>query len=612
MVGVRAFSEGMGSLEKFVFVSYKSEDRALVKPYLDLLDGIGVKYWWDQFIDNDWSTEIDKKLTECSAVIGFLTEKSVASAPVYEECRTASTQKKFIPVKLDQAPMQYSFRALISLLNYIDLSSPIPQKNEAEKLRLIRKIEKFVGFSSAVNGVEEKLAELPAFDFSRWVSTSERLPHIAYLISLCFFEGQHHDRIQMYAALLEDKLTELGLDKIFRLNSTLTIKQAKLQLIEAEIVKRRCKRLSHEMDFIKFENHLMGEELLFYIWDELDQLKAPIFLWVEDLIERMPESINDLATGISKIGRRNFFAVYSIFLRRWLQSRSRRKFLCADITISLMASDPDVREYIREQLFDMSDPGGYEVDLKSSVASDATEEFSAPEAKDDESQDWGQAYISNEIAVDLVTGFTGMAMPDLSIHVFKKLEDLFLDPESTVQELQGYSHRIRRGIRLFLIRSKTDSYAKSMLRVFAGGIKQWATDDVEKRKSLLPEYIFNLLLDGLTVGRSRDLSTISLSELLSDNGKISSAMTNAFAMVVATALESGNSFIRDEYKKLFKTWVANLKKENCSKKASKSIDRSIEEDRQAFMALFRSVLEHASTENDKDRVRHIVKEIFDL
>jgi len=595
-------------MDKFVFISYKSEDRDQIRPYLNMLESLGVNYWWDQELNNEWGKEIDEKLTDCAAVIGFLTEKATNSSAVFVECRTAVASNKFIPVKLDQSSMGYQFNALIAFLNYIDLSNASQQKNDAEKVRLIRKIERFVGISLqpdpqlAINNAP------PALNLEKWITDQERLPHIAYLVSLCFFEGQNHDLIQMCSARLERKFTEAGLDKLLRLNNSLTIKQSKLKLLGAEAVKYKSEALQHEVDFIKFENHLLNEELLFYIWDELDQLKDPIILWIEELIERMPECINDIATSLSKIGRKNFFSIYSIFLNRWLCSRSPYKFRCADITLSLMAGDANVRSYIRDKLFDVSDTSPSVSEPNAPPAAAPVGEANAAIKTEDEAAK-NETLITDDIAVALVTGFTGMAMPDLSIHVFKKIEANLLDPTIPADEMGKSAGRIQRGIEFILVRSKTDNYAKSMLKSFATGIKTWALEDVKNKQSLLPEFIFNILLRGLTVGRNRESNTISLSDLLTEEGKFESGIVNAFSMVISGALESGNVYIRDMYKNLFKEWVDNLARSKSEKDIKKELENGIEADRKAFEELFRSALSHASTESDKDRIRYLSKSV---
>lgn len=595
-------------MDKFIFISYKSEDRELILPYRDWLDSMGVKYWWDDLIHQNWSKEIDEKLAECAAVLGFLTERSTKSGAVYEECRNAAANKKFIPVKLDQSNMEYHFNSLIAFLNYVDLSNASQEKHDGEKIRLIRKIESFVGTPLQIDQRLVITKDPPAFSLEKWIGDSDRLPHIAYLVSLCIFEGQNHDRIQMCSALLERKFTDAGLGKLLQLNNSLTIKQSKLELIGAKSVKYRGAMLQHELEFIRFENHLLNEELLFYIWNELDQLKAPIIVWIEELIDRMPECINDIATSLAKIGRKNFFSIYSIFLNRWLCGRSRDKFRCADIALSLMAGDANVRSYIRDKLFDISDAIQSPEGQSTPVASATVGVANAADPNAEEETTRGETFINDDIAVDLVTGFTGMAMPDLSIHVFKKIEANLLDPTFSPEEKKRITARIQRGIQFILISSKSDSYAKSMLKVFATGIKSWVVEDVENKRSRLPEFIFSILLSGLTVGRSRDSNAISLSDLLTEERQFETNIVNAFALVISGALESGNP-IREIYKDLVKKWVGNLVKILPGNAVNKDLKDSIEADRKAFEELFKSVLIHASTEDDRERIQDLTKRI---
>jgi TIR domain len=598
-------------MDKFLFISYKSDDRDRIRPYLDWLDKLGVKYWWDQeILHQNYGTEIEQKLSECSAVLGFMTEKAFRSGPVLVEFRDAQQSNKLVPVKLDQSNMPYEFKGVIASVNYVDLSGTSQQRIDDEKARLIRKIEEFIGNRLATEA-QHVLPDIPSsLNLEAWICNQERLPHIAYLFSLCVFEGRNHDHIQMCATLLEQKFTEAGLEKLLRLNNSLTIKKAKLKLLGAESVQYQSEVLDHQVEYIRFENHLLNEELLVYIWNELDQLKAPIVDWVEELIEQRPECIDDVATSLSKIGRKDFFSIYSLFLHRWLIGRSTAKFRCADLTLSLMTSDANVRGYIRDKLFEISDGTPELENVPASVDGQVPPSNSANEEADETSK--SESFISNNIAVLLVTGFTGMAMPDLSIQVFKKVEAKLLDPATSQTETNHIVRQIRKGISFILEKSKTDIYAKAMLKVFASGIKSWAVDDVQTDRSLVPEYIFLILLSGLTVGRDRDSNSISLSALFTEDRVFVRSVVNAFAPVIAGALESGSSVIRDGYKDLVRRWVDQLKTSISGQKLSNTLALSIDADRQAFKELFKTVFDLATTENDKYRIRDLCKPVFVL
>lgn len=132
------------------------------------------------------------------------------------------------------------------------------------------------------------------------------------------------------------------------------------------------------------------------------------------------------------------------------------------------------------------------------------------------------------------------------------------------------------------------------------------------KRSLLPEFIFNILLSGLTVGNKRDSNTISLADLLNEAGELEAGTVNAFSMVIDGALESGNTFIRGMYMSLFKEWVAQLATGKSSIRPDEDLENHIQADRRAFESLFSAALRHASTDNDKDRIRFLCKSICTL
>jgi hypothetical protein len=592
-------------MEKFVFISYKSEDRALIQPYLEVLDGMRIPYWWDQQIRGEWSGEIDQKLSECAAVVSFLTERATMSGPVYAECRTAASREKLIPVKLDQGEMPYAFRSMLAFLNYIDLSSSSNQRVEAEKERLFKKIGAYLGADVPSQAIAE-LAPGRVADFGKWITDGNRLPHIAYLVSLCFFEGRHHDLIQFRAARLEHKLAQAGLAKLLKLNETVSLKQSKFKLLGAESVRYRSQSLHHEVEFVRFEDHLFGEELLLYIWDELDQLKAPLIEWLDELVELDPSCIGDVAATLSKIGRKNFYSAYWYFLDRWLFA-SQQKFRCADIMLSLMSEDPNVRRYIRDKLFDVDE----QVVTPESSAAHGAIAASDAQAALTSSSTANQTSASSmpfDIAVRLVTGYTGMSMPDLSIHVFKKLEASLRDPNFKAEAFRDSLVAIGDGIEFILVESRRNTYARSMLNVFAVGINAWARESAAVKASGLPEFIFSALLDGLVIGRERG-SGISLHALLYEDGGLVTGTVDAFAQVIAGALESSITYIRDRYKDVFKRWCSNLAAPKPAEMLPAFLEREIEADRDAFVALFKGVLAKASTENDRDRIRFLVQPV---
>ena len=250
-------------MEKFVFISYKSEDRDLVKPYRDLFDELGIKYWWDDQIDDHWGKDIDRKLTDCAVVVAFLSERAFMSDPVYVECRTARDANKLIPVKLDQAQGEYHFKTVIATLNYIDLAGGSPEAKLAQKKRLLRKVANYLGKDLPADRLADTV--VPDVLHADSYFTRERLPHMAYVIALCFFEGRPHDMIQACAVRLERVFEQHGLNKLLHLNESLTVKRAKLGLLGAESIEYRSEILQHTVEFIRYKQQLLGNELLWHL-----------------------------------------------------------------------------------------------------------------------------------------------------------------------------------------------------------------------------------------------------------------------------------------------------------------------------------------------------------
>lgn len=591
-------------MEKFLFISYKSEDREKIAPYLLLLNELRVPYWWDDQIERGWSDEIEQKLSECAAVVCFLTERAGASGPVYIECRTAADQKKLIPVRLDGAQLNYAFRSLLAFLNYVDLSGDSPAKLEAEKARLLRKIANSMGTDLSPQVPDAHKAESGAARLASWVTAPERQPHLAYIVALCVFEGQSHDMVQLCAARLEQKFHDADLRKLLRLNEQLAVKTSKFNLLGAESTRYRSQMLAHDIETVRYVDQQFGDDMLFYIWDELDQLKAPIVEWLHEMVDQAPQYRGDIAATLSKLGRRNFHSIYANFLDSWLKG-SARQFRCADITLSLIASDPDVRGYIRAKLFAVANAADETVVTAQPGPAGVLDPGSTGQAASEETDG---ARLSLNTAILLATGYTGMAMPDLAIEVFKKLEAMLLDPNHSTEDFEAAILPMRVGLRFTLNVSRTDDYARSMLKVFAAGIHDWTRENATIGASLLPEFIFCVLLENITVGRVRR-DTISLSRLLSLDGKTEKATIDAFALVIAGALESGNSFIRERYKALFKVWCDCLAPTKAPQVIQPALERSIDDDRATFTALFQAALSHASSDNDKDRIRFLVKSV---
>lgn len=86
-----------------VFISYKSEEREIVKPLSDYLEDKGFKVWWDvELIGGEgFRKQILAKLEAAKSVIVIWTEKSVSSDWVLDEADQARGQGKLIPVRVE-------------------------------------------------------------------------------------------------------------------------------------------------------------------------------------------------------------------------------------------------------------------------------------------------------------------------------------------------------------------------------------------------------------------------------------------------------------------------------------------------------------------------------
>ena len=583
-------------MENFVFISYKSDDREQIRPYLQMLEKNGIKYWWDQRIKDEWGRDIDQKLEECAAVISFLTERST-SPEVYTEIKRAKDAGKLIPVKLDRAKLRYEFESTIAFLNYIDLSSESIEKNEAELQRLLCKISEKTGAGAGnVLASSGKMGVLSKNDMEAWLLKKERLPHLAYIVALCFFGGQSHEFIQFCVAFLEQKFIEAGLDNLLGLRSEIITRTNKLGLINATVLSYRSKITESDVEQIVFEDHLFGEKALLCLWNEFDQLRLPIIEWIELLLDRYPTlCLGDIAAALSKIGRNNFRSLYDFLLQPWLNRSRPSRFRCADIALSLLVDTPAIKQFVRKQMLQVEAGEALEEFGTTSSSNDTKSANEDPPAQEDATSVnmWA---LSRSAAIALVTGYTGMAMPDLSIALFKRIEDdLLTDHNMRFADLM---RSIDKGIDFMLTNATSDGYARSLTLVFAKGICDWIPDEAEGRRSYLPEFIFLRLLERLTL--EADRRRITLPVLLDGDAEFGINTMLSFAKIVSRSLESGNRFIRDGYTKWMKSWRNKIK----TAASGKRIDAAVlDEENDVFLKLFDAAVHYASSPNDVERIK---------
>jgi serine/threonine-protein kinase len=95
----------MASPETDVFVSYKAEDRARLKPLVAALEAEGFKVWWDAQIDSgtNWHKEIEQHLDAARCVVVVWSKRSVGDEGhfVRDEARRAQRRGAYVPVCID-------------------------------------------------------------------------------------------------------------------------------------------------------------------------------------------------------------------------------------------------------------------------------------------------------------------------------------------------------------------------------------------------------------------------------------------------------------------------------------------------------------------------------
>ena len=104
-----------------VFVSYKAEDRARLKPLVDALEAEGFSVWWDAQIGGgtNWHEDIEQHLDTAKCVVVAWTKRSTGHDGhfVRDEARRAQRRDAYMPVCLDavEPPLGFGEVQTISL-----------------------------------------------------------------------------------------------------------------------------------------------------------------------------------------------------------------------------------------------------------------------------------------------------------------------------------------------------------------------------------------------------------------------------------------------------------------------------------------------------------------
>ena len=96
-----------------IFVSYKAEDRARVRPLVDALQADGLSLWWDAHIDggDEWRESIQQNLADARCVIVVWSKRSVGpeGSFVRDEATRALRRRVYLPVRIDKVEPPLGF-----------------------------------------------------------------------------------------------------------------------------------------------------------------------------------------------------------------------------------------------------------------------------------------------------------------------------------------------------------------------------------------------------------------------------------------------------------------------------------------------------------------------
>jgi len=107
-----------------VFVSYKAEDRARVKPLVDALTAAGLSVWWDVQIEGGsaWRETIRERLDAAACVIVVWSETSTGPAGhfVQDEAARAKRRGVYLPIVIDDVdpPLGFGQEQALSLVGW--------------------------------------------------------------------------------------------------------------------------------------------------------------------------------------------------------------------------------------------------------------------------------------------------------------------------------------------------------------------------------------------------------------------------------------------------------------------------------------------------------------
>ena len=124
-----------------VFISYKKEDRARVRPIVEGLRGAGINVWWDQDIaaGAPWDETISAHLDNARCVVVVWSKLSVEAPWVKEEAGLGKARGVLAPVRIDDVDPPLGF-GLIQMANLARWNGGVTDENWAQFVEVVRKI----------------------------------------------------------------------------------------------------------------------------------------------------------------------------------------------------------------------------------------------------------------------------------------------------------------------------------------------------------------------------------------------------------------------------------------------------------------------------------------
>ncbi len=125
-----------------IFLSYKSEDRELLKPLVKAIEENGMTVFWDKDIPagQRWRDYIHSEISKCICVLVVWSKSSVKSEWVEVEATEGQSRKNLFPVTIDNTKPPFGF----DTIQVANLSSWKGEENHAEFNKFIKDLNAFI------------------------------------------------------------------------------------------------------------------------------------------------------------------------------------------------------------------------------------------------------------------------------------------------------------------------------------------------------------------------------------------------------------------------------------------------------------------------------------